>query len=91
VVRALAMLTAAGVLAVAAGAAYGQLEPLNDLFAIGQGPGESPAPAPVVHRTEPPSVATPLAACGPGSRPQPGVDGRVPAGSATDGLSCNVT
>jgi hypothetical protein len=85
------MLTATGALAIAAGAAYGQLEPLNDLFAVGQGTGESPAAAPVVHRAEPPFVATPLVPCGPGSRPQPGVDGRVPAGSAKDGLSCNVS
>jgi hypothetical protein len=89
-VRVAAMLMAVVVLEIVAAAAYGQLEPLNDLFALGQGGGESPAAAPVVHRAEPPFVATPLAPCGPGSRPQPGVDGRVPAGSATDGLSCNV-
>jgi hypothetical protein len=90
VVRVIATLTAAGALAIVAGAAYGQLEPLNDLFALGQGGGESPAAAPVARRAEPPFVATPLVPCAPGSRPQPGVDGRVPAGSAKDGLNCNV-
>ncbi|GAC1318423.1 MAG: hypothetical protein NVSMB25_07830 [Thermoleophilaceae bacterium] len=78
----------------AAGAASGQLPalgPLNDLFALGQGAGDSPSPAPVVRRTEPPQVATPLAPCAPGSRQQPGVDGRVPAGSAAQGLNCNLT
>jgi hypothetical protein len=85
------MLAALVALEIVAAAAYGQLEPLNDLFAVGQGGGESPAATPVVHRAEPPFVATPLVPCGPGSRPQPGVDGRVPAGSATNGLNCNVT
>jgi hypothetical protein len=90
-VRAIALLAAAGALAIIAGAAYGQLGPLNDLFALGQGTGDSPAPAPIVRRAEPPLVATPLVPCGPGSRQQPSVDGRVPAGSAKDGLNCNVT
>jgi hypothetical protein len=90
-VRVGSMLAALVVLEIVAAAAYGQLEPLNDLFALGQGGGESPAAAPVVHRAEPASVATPLVPCGPGSRPQPGVDGRVPAGSATNGLWCNVS
>jgi hypothetical protein len=89
-VRVAAMLAAVGALAIVAGAAHGALDPLNDLFAVGQGTGDSPAAAPVVHRAEPPSGATPLVPCGPGSRPQPGVDGRVPAGSATNGLWCNV-
>ncbi|MDQ6835134.1 MAG: hypothetical protein M3016_03005 [Actinomycetota bacterium] len=63
---------------------------LNDLGALGQGTGQTPAKAPIVHRAEPPLVATPLARCGPGSRPQPGVDGRVPAGSGDHGLWCNM-
>lgn len=50
---------------------------LNDLAALGQGVGQTPARAPTVYRAEPPLVATPLAPCGPGSRPEPGVDGRV--------------
>src|SRR4051794_35713707 len=66
------------------------LIPVNDLFAIGQGGGENPTPAPLVKRAEPAQTATPLVKCGPGSRPQPGVDGRVPAGSASKGLFCNI-
>ena len=58
---------------------------------VGVVAGDSPAKVPIVHRPEPPSLPTPLGPCGPGSRQQPGVDGRVPAGSAKDGLSCNVT
>jgi hypothetical protein len=74
-----------------AAAALGQAGPLNDLFALGQGSGESPSAVPVEKRAEPPFTATPVAACGPGSKPQPGVDGRVPAGSAKDGLNCNIS
>jgi hypothetical protein len=90
-VHAIPVLVAAGALAIGAAAAHGELGPLNDLFAAGQGTGDAPTTAPVVQRSEPPFVATPLVPCGPGSRPQPGVDGRVPAGSAKDGLSCNVS
>jgi hypothetical protein len=90
-VHVIAMSLIAGSLAVGTGAAYGELGPLNDLFALGQGTGDAPGPAPVARRAEPPLTATPLVPCGPGSRPQPGVDGRVPAGSAKDGLNCNVS
>jgi hypothetical protein len=90
-VRAIPMLAAAGAVTIVTAGAAGQLGPLNDLFAVGQGAGDSPAKVPIVHRPEPPSLPTPLVPCGPGSRQQPGVDGRVPAGSAKDGLSCNVT
>jgi hypothetical protein len=91
--RTIALLALAAALAIlVTAAAQGQLPgPLNDLFALGQGGGDSPAAAPVVMRAEPPLVATPLAPCDPGSHPQPGVDGRVPAGSADKGLWCNVT
>ncbi|TMK63143.1 MAG: hypothetical protein E6G07_00280 [Actinobacteria bacterium] len=82
IAAALAMLLAVG--------ALGSSNPLNDLFALGQGTGDMPAKAPIVKRTEPPFVATPLAHCRRGSHPEPGVDGRVPAGSASKGLSCNV-
>jgi hypothetical protein len=64
---------------------------LNDLAAFGQGAGQTPAMAPIVRRAEPPLLPTPLAKCGPGSRPEPGVDGRVPAGSGDQGLWCNMT
>src|SRR4051812_12243350 len=66
-------------------------DPLNDLFSLGHGNGETPARAPTVRRAEPPLEATPLARCGPGSKKQPGVDGRVPAGSAKNSLHCNIT
>src|SRR3954468_9984733 len=64
--------------------------PLNDLFALGQGSGDTPARAPTVRRAEPPFKATPLVRCGPGSKKQPGIDGRVPAGSAKNGLNGNI-
>src|SRR3954469_5975373 len=67
-----------------------QANPLNDLFALGQGNGEAPTRAPTVRRAEPPLKATPLVRCGPGSKQQPGVDGRVPEGSAKNGLNCNI-
>jgi hypothetical protein len=70
--------------------ALGQGNPLNDLFALGQGGGETPPPAQVERRGSPSYAATPLANCGPGSHQEPGVDGRVPAGSAKDGLNCNI-
>jgi hypothetical protein len=92
--RAVALLiAAAAVTAVVGGVASGQLTPLNDLFAVGQGGGDTPARAAVQKPPEPPFVATPAPAkCAAGSRPEPGVDGRVPAGAADkNGLSCNVT
>ena len=65
--------------------------PLNDLFAVGQGSGDNPERAPIVTRQEPPFTATPLAPCRPGDHKEPGVDGRVPEGSADNtGLNCNV-
>jgi hypothetical protein len=33
----------------------------------------------------------PRAHCGPGAKPEPDIQGRVPAGAATDGLWCNVS
>jgi hypothetical protein len=74
-------------------AAAGPLGPLpapNDLFAIGQGSGQEPYTVPVQHPAEPPQNATPLVRCGANSNPEPGVDGRVPAGSDPKGLWCNM-
>jgi hypothetical protein len=71
--------------------AMGALEPLNDLLALGHGIGQQPAKAPVAQRAEPPFVATPRAVCGPGAKPEPGIQGRVPAGAASHGLQCNAT
>src|SRR4051794_18155710 len=87
--RVLALVISTAALGLIAAAALGQAGPLNDLFALGQGTGDAPTAVPVERRAEPPFVATPLVSCGPGSHEQPGVDGRVPEGSAKDGLNCN--
>ena len=78
-------------LAPAPAVAQGPLGPLNDLAALGQGSGQTPDALPVQHNPEPPFQATPRAKCGKGSKPEPDIQGRVPAGSATNGLWCNVT
>ena len=65
--------------------ASGALGPLNDLLALGQAGGQTPDQAPIQQPAEPPQDATPRAVCGPGSKPEPGIQGRVPAGSATSG------
>src|SRR3954453_3346389 len=75
----------------AAGMAAGPFGPLNDLAALGQGGGQTPDAVPVQKPPAPPMDATPRAQCGQGSKPEPGIQGRVPAGSATNGLWCNVT
>jgi hypothetical protein len=72
-------------------AAQGPLGPLNDLLALGQGGGDTPDPALVRKAASPPFDAVPRAQCQPGSKPEPSVQGRVPAGAATNGLWCNVT
>ena len=83
--------------AVPAGLARGDLpNPLNDLLALGQGGGQTPAQAPVQHNPEPPSVAVPRAVCGPGSHPLDGVQGRVPATAlqspaGANGYWCNLS
>ena len=87
---ALAAALTALLLTPAAGMAAGPFGPLNDLLALGQGGGQTPVTAPVQKPPAPPMDATPRAVCGPGSKPEPGIQGRVPAGSATDGLWCNV-
>ncbi len=63
---------------------------LNDLGALGQGAGQTPAQVATQHPPEPPLVATPQGQCGPGSHPEPGIQGRVPAGSGDAGLWCNM-
>ncbi len=87
-----AALLAGAVLALPA-AAQAQLPigpPNNDLFALGEGSGQTPAKVPTMTREEPPLVATPRAVCEAGSRTEPGIQGRVPAGSAKDGFACNL-
>ena len=87
-----ALLTVALLLAATApAAAQGPFGPLNDLAAFGQGQGDTPDEVPVQKNAEPPFKATPRATCGPGDKPEPGIQGRVPAGAASDGLRCNVT
>ncbi len=78
-------------MALAVPVGHAALEPLTDLLALGQGGGQTPAMVPIQRNPEPPQVATPRAKCAPGSRTEPGIQGRVPAGSATNGLSCNVS
>jgi hypothetical protein len=73
-----------------AASAQGPLGPLNDLAALGQGTGQTPDAVPTMQRAEPPLLPTPRAHCGKGSHPEPGIQGRVPSGSAANGLWCNV-
>lgn len=96
------LLTLAAVLALAlpsSKAAQGALTllPPNDLLALGQGAGQTPATAPVQHNSEPPLTATPKPTCGPGSNPvgDP-IDGRVTATelaapAAAKGYNCDLT
>src|SRR5947199_10670564 len=72
-------------------AAQGPLGPPNDLLALGQGGGDTPDQAPVRKAPSPTFDAVPRARCQPGSKPEPSVQGRVPAGSAVNGLWCNMT
>src|SRR4051812_24124034 len=67
---------------------FGQI---GDQLALGQGDGQAVPTAPVQTNAEPPATATAVKPCGPGSHPEPAADGRVPEGSATDGLTCNTT
>ena len=51
-------------------------------------------PLPIRQALEPPLLPTPQADCGPGSRPETGIQGRVPrsdheSGRATEGYTCN--
>jgi len=78
-------------LIMSAAGALPNLGPLNDLLALGQLGGQTPAKVAIQSNPEPPLVATPQAKCGPGSHEEPGVDGRVPAGSPPNGFDCNVT
>jgi hypothetical protein len=72
-------------------AAQGPLGPPNDLAALGQGGGDTPDQAPVRKADSAPFDAVPRATCGPGSKPEPSIQGRVPAGAAAGGLRCNIT
>src|SRR4051795_10845285 len=72
-------------------AAQGPLGPPNDLLALGQGGGDTPDQAPVRKAPSPSFDAVPRAQCQAGSKPEPSVQGRVPAGAAANGLWCNMT
>jgi hypothetical protein len=87
---AVATVAAAFACAPAAAIAQGPFGPLNDLAALGAGSGQTPNTVPVQKPPAPPMDAVPRAQCGPGSKPEPGIQGRVPTGSATDGLWCNM-
>jgi hypothetical protein len=65
--------------------------PLNDLFALGQGSGQTPAKVAIQKPAEPPQTATPLVPCRAGDKTNPSqVDGRVPNGSPPSGFYCNL-
>ena len=58
--------------------------------------GSNVLQAAVPTREEPPQVASPRAVCGPGARPEPSIQGRVPAdavasGAADPGYFCNLS
>ena len=65
-------------------------ETLPDPFALTKMSGQTVEPAPVVTSPEPLLRATPQVGCRPGSRPEPDIQGRVPEGSAKNGLWCNM-
>src|SRR3954452_17874531 len=88
--RAWVVAVVALLLSASSAAAQGPFGPLNDLLALGQGEGQTPDTVPTMKRDETPFVATPRADCGPGSKVEPGIQGRVPAGVAGGGLHCNV-
>jgi hypothetical protein len=72
-------------------AAQSPFGPPNDLLALGQGGGDTPDQAPVVTAASPSFDAVPRARCDSSSKPEPSIQGRVPAGSASKGLWCNMT
>jgi hypothetical protein len=69
---------------------HAAMNPLNDLLDLGAAGGQQLVALPVQFNPEPPLVAAPRPVCDAGARPEPGVQGRVPAGAAAAGLSCNV-
>ena len=71
--------------------AQGPLGPPNDLLALGQGGGDTPDQVPVRKAPSPSFDAAPRAQCQGSSKPEPSIQGRVPAGAATNGLWCNMT
>jgi len=90
---AVALLAAlAALVAAPAAGAQSPVGPINDLGTVLQGLGTPITDVTIQHPAEPSYDATPApASCAPGAKPQPSIDGRVPAGSATSGLWCNLT
>jgi hypothetical protein len=86
-----ALLLTGALALVAQGDAQTPVTQINDLGALSQGTGQTPAKAAVQRNSEPPLLATPQAPCLSGSKLEPGIQGRVPEGSAAAGLHCNVT
>src|SRR3954447_22282023 len=87
----IALIASVSLLLVGPAAAQIPGNPLNDLFALGKGAGQTPTPAPVQNPAAPPVTAVPRAVCDSASKPEPSIQGRVPAGSAANGLWCNVS
>jgi DNA-binding beta-propeller fold protein YncE len=86
-----ALIVVAAALAFASpAAAQGPFGPLNDLAAIGQGEGQLPDRVPTQRNPEPKLEAVPRAKCRAGDHREPGIQGRVPAGTGTKGFNCNV-
>ncbi len=70
-----------------------ELEALQGAAGSPSNPIDVP-PVRAIHRAEPPLLATPEAKCGPGSRPETDIQGRVPradheSGRAAEGYTCN--
>ncbi len=82
-----------GALALLAASAGAQQPPmLGDAVPVQQNPlGGNEVRAPIVAREEPAQLASPPAVCGPGSRPAPGLQGRVPANADPRGYECNLS
>jgi hypothetical protein len=77
-------------LVMTASGALPNLGPLNDLLALGQLGGQTPAKVAIQKPPEPPQTATPLVKCRAGDKTEPGIDGRVPNGSPPSGFYCNL-
>jgi hypothetical protein len=90
--RAIAVLAAIALIALVA-TTQGDAQvpgPLNDLGALSQGTGQTPEMQPKQRNPEPPLKATPRAKCLTSAHPEPDIQGRVPEGSAAEGLDCNI-
>ena len=89
----LGLATVAAVLA--AGTPASSADPIsdlrNDLQQLGSPVGDFTPFLPVRKAASPPFDAVPRAQCAPGAKPEPDIQGRVPPGSAVNGLWCNMT